>query len=575
MSHRALSLVATTVLAAAGLESTAATPAADVVLTNGTIYTVDAKQQWAQAVAIKGGKFVYVGKAEGARAYVDGKTKVVDLKGAYAQPGIVDMHVHPIMGGIKALYECNFPFTATPDDIAKAIAACAAKTPEGTWIRGGQWGSSFFDQNRIESPKAFLDEVSGGHPVFLNDDSGHNGWVNTAALEIARVSAKTADPEGGKIVRGANGEPNGVLLETAARIFDKVIPDWTKAQYEAAAAEAGRLANGYGITSIKDAGAPFAESGMAFAQLDGQGKLTMNVAICIPTPYGARNTPLDYAGIEATRSKYKTPHVKADFVKIFLDGVPTPARTAAMLAPYVPDHQHGANFLGDLHVDAAVLAKDVTELDKRGFTVKMHAAGDRSVRVALDAIEAARKANGSSGLHHELAHAGFVDATDIPRFAKLDAVPDYSPIIWFPSPIIQAVIDATGKERGNHYWPTRQLLDSGAKIASGSDWPAAVPDQNPWAGVEALVTRQDPRGQTPGTLWKEESVTLAEALQIYTINGARALRLEKQTGSIEVGKSADLVVLDRNLFRIPAADVGDAKARMTWFEGKLVHEAAL
>jgi predicted amidohydrolase YtcJ len=311
---------------------------------------------------------------------------------------------------------------------------------------------------------------------------------------------------------------------------------------------------------------------MAFTELDRAGKLTLNVAICIPTPYGARNTALDYAQIEAVRSQYRTPRVRADFVKLFLDGVPTPARTAAMLAPYLPDQQHGAHFKGDLHVQPAVLNQDVAELDKRGFTVKMHAAGDRSVRVALDAIENARKLNGDSGLHHEVAHASFIDPTDVPRFAKLDAIPDYSPIIWYPSSITQAVFAAVGKERGEHFWPTRDLLDTGAKVAAGSDWPAAVPDENPWMGIEALVTRQDPRGLSPGSLWKEQAITLPEALRIYTINGARALRLEKQTGSIEVGKSADLIVLDRNLFRIPIGDVSETKVRMTWFEGRLVHE---
>ena len=263
-----------------------------------------------------------------------------------------------------------------------------------------------------------------------------------------------------------------------------------------------------------------------------------------------------------------------EFVKIFLDGVPTPARTAAMIAPYVPDEAHGANFTGSLHVPADVLAADVTELDRRGFTVKIHAAGDRSIRAGLDAIEAARKANGESGLRHELAHASFIDPADIPRFARLGAVADYSPIIWFRSSIIDAVLAAVGKGRGERMWPTRALLDAGALIASGSDWPAAVPDQNPWVGIEALVTRRDPRGGTAEPFWPEQAVTLTEALTIYTINGARALRLEKQTGSMEVGKSADLIVLDRNPFKVPIEDVGETKVQLTLFEGRPVYDVA-
>ena len=312
-------------------------------------------------------------------------------------PGIIDAHVHPLMGGIKVLYECNFPFTATPVQVKTTLTACAQKSPAGAWIRGGQWGSSFFVQNKLESPKGFLDAVTTTHPIFLNDDSGHNGWVNSAALKAAGLTKASANPDGGTIVRGADGEPNGVLMETAARIFDKVIPGWTDDQFVAAAKEATRLANTYGITSIKDAGA-FHPAGMAFSRLDKAGGLTLDVA------------------------------------------------------------------------------------------------GDASVHAALDAIAAARKANGNSHLHHELAHAGYIELSDIPRFAQLDAVPDFSPIIWFPSPI----------------------------IASGSDRPAAVPDENPWMGIEALVTRNDPRGVTPGQLWPEQAVKLDEALKIYTLNGARA-----------------------------------------------------
>ena len=553
--------------------SPAASRSADTLLINGSIYTVNPAQPWAQALAITDGHITYVGSVAGAKALQGQATKVVDLKGRFVMPGLVDEHVHPVMGGLKELFQCNFAFTATPDDIAKAISACAAKTPEGSWIRGGQWGSSFFDQYKLESPRVFLDRVAAGHPVALIDDSGHNAWVNTAALKVAGLSAATPNPEGGTIVRGADGEPNGVLLETAARILDTAIPQWSDAQVLAAARAAAHIANAYGITAIKDAGASFDQSGAAFNQLDKAGELTLNVAICARTPYGGRSVPLDYEQIERQRSLYRFTHVHTEFVKFFLDGVPTPARTAAMLDPYVADTEHGADFRGSLHFDAGLLARDVTELDRRGFTVKMHATGDGSVHAALDAVEAARKANGNSGNHHEVAHAGFVAAADIPRFAKLDAIPDFAPYLWFPSSIILAVKAAVG-ERGEHYWPTRSLLDSGALIAAGSDWPAAVPDENPWVGIEALVTRADPRHETPGTLWKEQAVTLPEALRIFTFNGARALRLERQTGSLEKGKSADLIVLDRNLFRVPIGEVGGTKVQMTLFEGRVVYDAA-
>ena len=566
-----IAIVIGTALSGAAHVAIAAPAPADLLLTHGAIYTVNPAKPWADSVAIAAGKIVYVGDAAGAKAYTGAATRVVDLKGQFAMPGIIDAHVHPLMGGIKVLYECNFPFTATPAQVKTALTACAQKSPAGAWIRGGQWGSSFFVQNKLESPKGFLDAVTTTHPIFLNDDSGHNGWVNSAALKAAGLTKASANPNGGTIQRGADGEPNGVLLETAARLFDKVIPGWTDEQFVAAAKEATRLANTYGITSIKDAGA-FHPAGMAFSRLDKAGGLTLDVAVCAATPYGARTVPLDYAAVEKLRDQYHTTHVHTEFVKLFLDGVPTDARTAAMIHPYLPDAAHGKDFKGELHINPALLAKDVTELDKRGFTIKMHAAGDASVHAALDAIEAARKANGDSHLLHELAHAGYIEPSDIPRFAKLEAVADFSPIIWFPSPIIASIEHAVGP-RADHYWPTRSLLDAGALIASGSDWPAAVPDENPWMGIEALVTRKDPRGVTPGQLWPEQAVKLDEALKIYTLNGARALKLEKHTGSIETGKSAQIIVLDRNLFKIPADDISDTKVQMTYFEGKLVYSA--
>jgi hypothetical protein len=240
-----------------------------------------------------------------------------------------------------------------------------------------------------------------------------------------------------------------------------------------------------------------------------------------------------------------------------------------MLDPYLPDEIHGDQFTGNLHVGLQTLSKDLIALDKQGFTVKMHAAGDRSVRVGLDAIEAARKANGSSGLRHELAHAGYIHPDDVPRFAALDAVADISPILWHPSPIIDAVISAVGP-RGEHYFPVRDLLDSGALVVAGTDWPAVAPTANPWIGIEALVSRRDPYGQIEGQFWAEQAVTLEEAIRIYTLNGARALRLEELTGSVEVGKSADFIVLDRNLFEVPIDDVGETQVVMTLFEGNLV-----
>ena len=242
-----------------------------------------------------------------------------------------------------------------------------------------------------------------------------------------------------------------------------------------------------------------------------------------------------------------------------------------MLEPYVPHENFPDDFTGLLHVDEETLTQDLTELEKRGFTVKLHTAGDRAVRVSLNAIEKAHAASGRSDLRHELSHAGFVAPTDIPRFQQLNAVADLSPYVWFPSPIIQSVLDAVG-ERGKRYWPNRDLLETGAPMLAGSDWPAAVPSLDPWIGIEAMVTRRDPRGETPGALWPEQALSLEQTLRIFTIEGAKALRLEAETGSLKVGKSADMIVLGHNLFSIAPDTLADTRVNMTLFTGKLVHQ---
>jgi len=544
-------------------------PEVDLVLTNGKIYTVEGQRKWVEAVAIEDGRYVAMGDSKEMAAF--DRARTIDLGGRMAMPGINDVHVHPLWGGVKVLYECSFPFTATPGQIKATLSVCAAARPDATWIRGGQWGSDFFTDYKIDSPREFLDQVSTTQGIYLADDSGHNAWVNTKALELAGIDGNTPDPEGGIIKRDSLGRPTGVLVETAGRLYDAIIPPPTDAENVAAAKKSVEILNAFGITGMKDAGA-FRNAPKAYNTLDRHGGLSMHVAICLRTSYGKRENALDFTALESERDQYASTNVHTNFVKLFLDGVPTSARTAAMLKAYVADEVHGEGFTGELHLAPKRLREDVIELDRRGFTIKMHAAGDRSVRVGLDAIQAAREVNGDSGLRHELAHAGYIDPSDISRFGRFNVAADFSPYLWHPSPIVASVVSAVGGTRGTQYWPTRNLLDSGGPVSIGSDWPAAVPDANPWSGLAALVTRADPYGSTPGTLWLEQAVTLEEAISIFTLSSAASLKLESQTGSVSEGKFADLIVLDRNLFEIPPDDIAGTQVELTFFKGQLVYE---
>ena len=544
-------------------------PGADLLFTNARVYTVEAQQPWAEAVAVRGGKIVGVGSIEALADHLGSATKLVDLGGKLMLPGLIDAHVHASWGGVKDLFQCNFPFSATPDDIGKTIARCVADQPKAEWIIGGQWTSNFFVDNDLGSPREWLDAFSGDKAVILTDDSGHNHWANSRALALMGIDKDTPDPAGGRFVRdNQSGEPNGVLEEAFGLIKQKT-PAWSLEQYVRGVAYAVQQANRYGVTGMKDASSSAVEV-EAYYTLDRDGGLTMNIATSLYAESEDSLNELDIDDFAGLREKFASAKVHTNFVKIFLDGVPTASRSAAMLAPYVPAGEGTADNYGSLHLKPETLAAVVTELDQRGFTVKIHTAGDRSVRVALNAIEQARKSNGRSGLRHELAHAGYIDDSDMGRFAELNVVADFSPHLWFPSLIIDSLLDAVG-ERGAYYWPTRDLIAAGAEVVVGSDWPSAVPDMNPWRGLEALVTRENPAQEHPGTLWPEQAVSLEEAVRIFTMGGARAMKLESSTGSVAVGKSADLIVLEQNIFEIPASRIGDTRVTQTYFEGKLVH----
>ena len=550
-------------------------PVADTVLTNGRIYTDGASSSLVEAMAIKDGTFLAVGSAEVVKATMGEGTQVIDLAGAPVLPGLLDAHVHTFQGGEKVLYMCNFSFSSTPEELAAIIRGCAEDPNAPEWIVGGQWNSNFFVDHAIESPRAFLDAVSGDHPVFLDDDSAHHGWANTRALELAGValSPDTVDPAGGVFVRDEQGIPNGVLLEAASGVVHSAIPPYTAEQKAAAIVAASDIANGFGVTAVGDARVP--ETAMqAYKTADDKGGLNVHAVLYQQSyGHGAEPKPLEpVSAYDQRADRYDSANIHAKAIKFFLDGVPTASRSALMVAPYTTDDMHPEETLGMQMIATDDLNAAVKRFDAAGYLIKIHAAGDGAVRVALDAIEQARNANGSPGRPISLAHAGYIDPEDLPRFKALNAVADFTPYLWYPRPIIDSVVQAVGLPRGAEYWPTRDLLDSGALVNGGSDWPAAAADMNPWPAIESLVTRRHPSNGDTATFWAEQAVTLDEAIVLWTREPAKIMGIDDRAGSIKVGKSADFVILNQDIHAIDIEAVSETQPVQTWFRGQVVFE---
>jgi predicted amidohydrolase YtcJ len=542
---------------------------ADVVYSNGRIYTVDDTRSWAQAFAIKGGRFVYVGKEAEAKPLVGPDTEQIDLNGRFVMPGIQDLHAHLDRAGFQALYECNFPFTWGIEQILERVRACADEAPEGTWIRGGQWAYELMDSAQAPN-KDILDAIVPDHPVFLMDSTLHAAWMNSKALAALEIDGTTPDPDGGSFVRKASSrEPSGIAIDNAAYNIMQKLPPYTPEQYKRALTWSIDQMNRVGVVSIKEA---LADGYMVrtFHDLDKADELNAYIAACLPWKASwTENHETELANI-SQRQQFNSQRLNTSFAKIFADGVP-PARSAAFLEPYLPDHKHPKDYAGTLRLNPEELTRDVIDLDKQGLTIKIHSTGDRAVRVVLDAFEAARKANGDSGLRHEVSHASYIHPDDYARFKALNVTAELCPIMWYPGPLVDAMIGVLG-ERGKRFFPIRSLYEAGTHLIYGSDWPSVVPSPSPWPGIEAMITRQDPEGVREGSLWAEQAIDLPTVIDIFTINGAIAMRKSDITGSIEVGKSADFIVLNHSLFEIPPQEISDTTVYRTVFQGRVVYD---
>lgn len=544
---------------------------AELVLTGGRIWTGEPAAPWAEALAVGGGRLLAVGTDAEALALAGDGTERRALDGAFLMPGLVDVHNHHALAGRTDLFELSFSSSGSVEEVLTAVREYAAELPADAWVTGGAWGSNLRTAISNDETRARLDEAAGGRPVMLMEDSRHNRWANTRALELAGITADSDPGEGGVIeLDPVSGRPTGVLLESAGLPVEEAMARTRRLsaeQHRAASRRGVELLNSYGVTAFQDAAVSL-EILEALRALDADGELdawvvsslTVNDQIFGYDPVGE--------GLVWQGEAFRTEHHRPDFVKIFLDGVP-PARTGAFLEPYLPDDAHGDHFRGETTLAPEELWGWLRRTAERGLSAKIHCSGDAAVRLVLDTV-ARLRAEGFTETRYQVAHGQFVAESDIPRFAELGVSADMSPFIWFPGVIPEAIATVLPAERAGRMQPNRALLDAGALIAGGSDWPVSE-SPNAWEGIHGLVTRADPAGVFPGTLWLEQAITLDEAMAAFTVNAAEAMGLGRETGSLVAGKSADFVVLDRDPFAHPAQELVRTTVTETWFAGRRVY----
>lgn len=535
--------------------------AADTVFRNGRIYTVDASRSWAEAVAISDGRISYVGSNDGANRHTGPNTTVVDLGGHLMLPAFQDVHIHPISGGLEAL-ACDLNGLFSLAEYRSRIAEYAAANPDLPWILGGGWSTAVFGPG-AKASRTILDELVADRPVFLESLDGHSGWANSKALEIAGITKDTPDPPDGIIDRDpGTGEPVGSLQEDAMDLVEEHIPPPSLESRLAALRYAQDMLHGFGITSITAASVT-PERLEAYEALDARGELRLRVVTSLKWDNDRGVEQIDDFG--AQRTKYTKGNVRASTVKIFQDGV-LENFTAAMLEPYdIPSRSRGIPM-----VDSELLKRAVTELDARDFQVHFHAIGDAAIRQSLDAVEEALTENGRRGNRHHIAHAQVIHPDDVPRFAELEVIANFQPLwAYADSYILELNLPFIGEERTNWMYPIRSVQEAGGIVAFGSDW--SVSSANPFMGMATAITRLSQFGETAVEFTPWERIDMASAIAAYTINAAFVNKQEDDTGSIETGKLADLIVLDRNLFEIDPAAISETKVLLTLFGGEPVY----
>jgi len=538
---------------------------ADLILTDGVVYTVDARRSRHEAVAVAGGRVVYVGTTAGAAELRGPRTRTVDLGGRLVLPGFIDAHLHPKFSTC-ALFEVDLSACHSVRDCLDALARFAADHPELPAMRGYGWFPTEVPESEMTA--AALDEVVPDRPVSLYDDSQHSQWVNSAVLRLAGVGRDDPGWDGVVVERLPDGSPSGLLREAWLRV-DQVLP-----AYDADATAAGlayfqrEIAARYGLTTMHEAGAdPGGALLDAYRLLDERGALTARYCISLQLDPDRPVGEQVEAAVEE-RARHTGPLVRARAVKLFADGV-IESHTGYLAEPYAdrPGFRSAPVWDPELLLEVSVAAAAA------GFQLHYHAIGDAAVSLSLDAIAAARPGGGRDDARDIITHLQLVDPRDYERMAALGVTAATQPY-WFAK---DAIYDAElyrpflGAARAAHQYPMKSLFDRGVNVAAASDYPVSPPP-DPLLAIQRGALRRDPLlPQSSSQLWPEEAVTVEQLVAAFTINGAYANFLEDETGSLEVGKSADLVVLSENILELPADRISEAEVLLTLFGGTPVY----
>jgi hypothetical protein len=537
---------------------------ADILIVHAKVYTLDPQKPWAQAIAIRRGKIQAVGRDEEVERYRGIGTKRIDAGGKLVLPGFTDCHIHFLDGSLN-LGRADLEGAKDPAEIQERLRAYAAKHPDDAWILGHGWNYAMFGQE-ILPHKKYLDGLFPERPVFLDGYDGHTYWANSKAMFLAGIGKETPNPPNGEIVHDPQtGEPTGALKESAGELVEKVIPKPDRVAKLRALRSGLKWANQNGLTRVHSAGQDFPELDL-FDELRQEKQLSVRFYIAyFQDPPELRKQDIEV--MEAARKKYHDEWIDVGTVKFMLDGV-VESHTAAFLEPYSDDPS--AN--GPLFWDPAKYQSAVAEMDKRGFQIFTHAIGDKAIRTAFDAYEFTEKKNHDKNRRPRIEHIEDINSADIPRFGGLGVIASMQPLHSYPdNDTLDVWARNVGPERASRAWVWKSISEAGGRLAFGSDWPVVT--LNPWQGIQTAVTRQTVEGTPKEGFVPSQRLSVAQAVEGYTLGAAYAGRREKTEGSLMVDKVADVIMVDRNIFEIDPHTIGGTKVVTTIVGGKIVYEA--